>query len=333
MEDLTKSAIDRQNVLNNMFAIEKVQSYLGLSGMLFRNEYKFTIQQIAEFYVIDRTTITRYLNSFADELKHNGYEVLKGTKLKEFKIEFGHLLNEGTKAPQLGVFNFRSFLNLGMLLTESEKAKALRSKMLDIVIDTFNNKIGGSVKYVNQRDEDFFSAIIREPHYRKKFTSALNRYVDMGNGKYAYFTDKIYQAIFKENAKEYKLILQLEDHENPRDTMYAEVLKIISSFETGLAHEMRVKSDSLSRKLTPDEMENLLTSFANHPLYQPLIDDACMKMASRDYGFRNILHKSLINYLKSVPHDEFERFLGDKSKSLEERIEENKDVFIRLKDR
>jgi hypothetical protein len=333
LEDLTKSAIDRQNVLNNMFAIEKVQSYLGLTGMLFRNEYKFTIQQIAEFYVIDRTTITRYLNLFADELKHNGYEVLKGTKLKEFKIQFGHLLNEGTKAPQLGVFNFRSFLNLGMLLTESEKAKALRSKMLDIVIDTLNNKIGGSVKYVNQRDEDFFSAILREPHYRKKFTSALSRYVDMGNGKYAYFTDKIYQAIFKENAKEYKLILQLEDHENPRDTMYAEVLKIISSFETGLAHEMQEKSDSLNRKLTPDEMETLLTSFANHPLYQPLIDDACMKMASRDYGFRNILHKSLINYLKSVPHDEFERFLGDKSKSLEERIEENKDVFIRLKDR
>jgi hypothetical protein len=205
--------------------------------------------------------------------------------------------------------------------------------MLDIVIDTLNNKIGGSVKYVNQRDEDFFSAILREPHYRKKFTSALSRYVDMGNGKYAYFTDKIYQAIFKENAKEYKLILQLEDHENPRDTMYAEVLKIISSFETGLAHEMQEKSDSLNRKLTPEEMEILLTSFANHPLYQPLIDDACMKMASRDYGFRNILHKSLINYLKSVPHDEFERFLGDKSKSLEERIEENKDVFIRLKDR
>jgi hypothetical protein len=333
LEDLTKSAIDRQNVLNNMFAIEKVQSYLGLAGMLFRNEYKFAIQQVAEFYVIDRTTITRYLNLFADELKHNGYEVLKGAKLKEFKTQFGHLLNEGAKAPQLGVFNFRSFLNLGMLLTESEKAKALRSKMLDIVIDTLNNKIGGSAKYVNQRDEDFFSAILREPHYRKRFTSALNRYVDMGNGKYAYFTDKIYQSIFKENAKEYKLILQLEDHENPRDTMYAEVLKIISSFETGLAHEMQVKSDSLNRKLTTDEMESLLTSFANHPLYQPLIDDACMKMASRDYGFRNILHKSLINYLKSVPHDEFERFLGDKSKSLEERIEENKDVFIRLKDR
>ena len=46
------------------------------------------------------------------------------------------MLLEGSKAPQLGVFNFRAFLNLGMLLTESEKAKALRSVVLDIVIDT-----------------------------------------------------------------------------------------------------------------------------------------------------------------------------------------------------
>ena len=333
MEDLTKSAIDRQNVLNNKFAIEKIQEYLGLTGMLFHEEYKFTLQKITEFYTIDRVTITRYLNQFKDELKHNGYEVLRGVRLKDFKNQFGHLLGDGAKAPQLGVFNFRSFLNLGMLLNESEKAKALRSKMLDIVIDTLNNKIGGTTKYINQRDDDFFRIILKEPHYRKNFTSALNQYVEMGNFKYALFTDKIYQAIFKENAKEYKLILQLEDHENPRDTMYAEVLKIISSFETGLAYEMEKQSKELKRKLTPEEMQTLLESFSNHPLYQPLIDDACIKMASRDYGFRNILHKNLLNYLQSVPLHEFERFLGNKSKSLEERLEENKDVFIRLKDR
>ena len=39
---------------------------------------------------------------------------------------------------QLGIFNFRALLNIGMLLTESEKAKVLRSKILDIVIDNLN---------------------------------------------------------------------------------------------------------------------------------------------------------------------------------------------------
>jgi hypothetical protein len=333
MEDLTKSKIDRQNILNNNLAIESMQSYLGLTGMLFDNEYKFTLQQISEFYVIDRTTITRYLSQFDDELKHNGYEVLKGIKLKEFKKQFSHILDEGAKAPQLGVFNFRSFLNLGMLLTESEKAKVLRSKMLDIVIDTLNKKLGGSTKYINQRDDDFFRAIIKEPHYRKEFTSALNQYVEMGKIKYALFTDKIYQAIFKEDAREYKRILQLEEKENARDTMYAEVLTIISSFESGLAEEMGKHYVALGRKLLQSEMEGLLSSFASHALFKPLIEEACIKMASRDYGFRNIIHKNLEPYIKNIPYNEFERFLGEKSMKLEERLEENKEIFIRLKDR
>lgn len=333
MNDLTKSTVDRQNVLNNKFAIEKLQQYLGLTGMLFNNEYKFTIQQITDFYVVDRATVIRYLNQYENELKHNGYEVLKGKKLKEFKNEFGHILDEGIKAPQLGVFNFRALLNLGMLLSESEKAKALRSKMLDIVIDTINNKLGGSTKYINQRDEDFFTAILKEPHYRKRFTSALNKYVDMDNSKYSFFTDKIYQSIFHENAKEYKQILQLEDSENPRDTMYGEVLKIIASFENGLAHEMEEQFKQLNRKLRRSEMEELLDNFSKHPLYKPLIEDACTKMASRDYGFRQILHDKLRKYLESVPLSDFDRFLGEKSKAIEERIEENKEVFIRLKDK
>ena len=333
MNDLTKSTVDRQNVLNNKYAVEKLQEYIGLTGMLFNNEYKFTIQQVTDFYVVDRGTISRCLNQFEKELKHNGYEVLKGKKLKEFKNQFGHMLEEGSKAPQLGVFNFRALLNLGMLLSESEKAKALRNKMLDIVIDTINNRLGGATKYINQRDEDFFTAILKEPHYRKEFTSALNKYVDMNTSKYSFFTDKIYKSIFQENAKEYKHILQLEDSVNPRDTMYGEVLKIIASFENGLAHEMKESSKKLGRKLTQLEMEELLERFSTHPLFKPLIEDACIKMASRDYGFRQVLHEKLRQYLNTVPMSDFDRFLGEKSMDIIERIKENIQVFERLKDK
>ena len=42
-----------------------------------------------------------------------------------------------------------------MLLTESEKAKEVRSVMLDIVIDVINKKTGGNTKYINQRDNEF----------------------------------------------------------------------------------------------------------------------------------------------------------------------------------
>jgi hypothetical protein len=67
----------------------------------------------------------------------------------------------------------RFFQNIAMLLSESENAKRLISKMLDIVIDTLNQKIGGTTKYINQGDEEFLVAITREPIYRKEFTNVL----------------------------------------------------------------------------------------------------------------------------------------------------------------
>lgn len=335
-KDLTMSAIDRQNILNNKIALENIQEYIGVSGMFFKGEYRFTKSQVSDFYSIDISTIERYLSNNEEELKHNGYENLKGKILKEFKEEFGWMLQEGSKAPQLGVFNFRAFLNLGMLLTESEKAKALRSVMLDIVIDTLNQKVGGSTKYINQRDEDFLIAIMREPIYRKEFTSSLNLYLDMGNYKYSMYTDRIYEIIFHENSKEYKQILQLEEKENARDTMYSEVLKLIASFEIGIADEMKKRFQETERKLSTSELDKLIIDFSNNRFWIPQLEDVRTKMACRDYGFRNIIHERLKPYINSLNSEEYNRFLGEKSKGLIERVMEDEqllDVFKRLKDR
>lgn len=333
MKDLTMSAIDRQNILNNLSAVEDIQKYLGLNGLFFQNEYHFTKKQLADFYVIDNSTIERYLVSNEAELKHNGYEIFKGKKLKEFKEEFGWILEDGAKAPQLGVFNFRAFLNLGMLLSESEKAKALRSAILDIVIDGLNKQLGGSTKFINQREDEFLVAIAREPFYRKEFTNALNLYLEMGIYKYAVYTDAIYKAIFHENSSEYKQILQLEEKENPRNTMYSDVLKLIASFEIGIADAMKEKSEILNRKLFPKELDDIIKDFSAKRFWIPQLEDARSKMASRDYGFRNIIHDRLKPYIKSLTIDDYQKFLGDKSKDLQERINESIEVFIRLKDR
>jgi len=42
MKDLTNSNIYRQNILNNRFATERIQEYIGLAGMLFKEEYRFS---------------------------------------------------------------------------------------------------------------------------------------------------------------------------------------------------------------------------------------------------------------------------------------------------
>ena len=97
MKDLTNSNIDRQNILNNRFALEKIQEYIGIQGMLFEGEYRFTIQMVAEFYGVDERTMKRYLENFHHELQHNGYILSKGKQLKEFKLQFAHVINVTSK--------------------------------------------------------------------------------------------------------------------------------------------------------------------------------------------------------------------------------------------
>jgi len=106
----------------------------------------------------------------------NDYD--KGKSLKDFKLQFASDINVAHKTVSLGLFDFRSFLNVGMLLTESEKAKYVRSRILDIVISTINEKTGGGTKYINRRDREYLPAAIQEDNYRKNLTDAINKYVD-----------------------------------------------------------------------------------------------------------------------------------------------------------
>ena len=119
----------------------------------------------AKFYEVDERTVTNCLNANDEELRRNGYKLLQGEELKEFKQCFGQEMDFPTKTTILGVFDFRSFLNLGMLLTASEKAKTVRSTMLDIVIAVMNEKSGGSTKFINRRDENYITSAILEENY------------------------------------------------------------------------------------------------------------------------------------------------------------------------
>ena len=53
----------------------------------------------------ENASLNEKLGSLSDELKTNGYFILRGQKLKEFKkLYFGTLMNEGTKTTVLGFF-------------------------------------------------------------------------------------------------------------------------------------------------------------------------------------------------------------------------------------
>ncbi len=357
-KDLTNSSVERKNILNNKYAIREIYSNVGFYGIMYENKYRFTKQQVANYFEVDARTIDRLLENNKEELEQSGYELFAGSRLSKFKDAVTEMLqksdadvndidvvnirqsidnewNNLSKTPKLGVFTFKAFLNIGMLLTGSEKAQQLRSILLDIVIDVLNKKLGGNTKYINQREEEFVPSAIREYNYRQAFTNALDYYITENKFKYSQLTDKIYKSIFKEDAKDYRQILNLNAKESVRNTMYSEVLDLISGYENGFADYLKKESETLGRKLQLSEANLLFASFENamEAFMNPLREKARSLMASRDMVFRDALHEKLKEYINEVSGNDYEKFLGDRSKTLEERLEDNKEVFKRLKDR
>ncbi|MGO8822311.1 MAG: DNA-binding protein [Desulfomonilaceae bacterium] len=338
-KDLTSSSVHRQNILNNPYALREIEKATHITGIPFEGKMVVTKEQVATFFEVTLRTVENYLSQHEEELVCNGYEVIKGNRLRLLKIAiktsdvpeiiFGNI----SKSPQLAIFDFRAFLNLAMLMVESERARLLRQTILDIVIDTVNQRTGGGTKYINQRDEDFLNSWFEEENYRKQFTDALRDCVDMGNFKYPLYTDKIYVSIFREKAQEYRKVLRLHEKDNVRDTFYSEILDLVASYECGFADTLRSAYVKIGRKLTSWEADELFGCFEQEAHWKPLIEKSRNKMASRDLAFRDALHKKLSEYVTPLKRDEFERFLGEKSKELAERLEEAKDVMKRLKER
>lgn len=338
-KDLTVSQIDRQNILNNPYALQEIKKATRIKGISFEGKTVVLKEQVSAFFEVTLRTIENYLGKHSEELAQNGYEVLKGNRLKKLKLaisesdvpetDFGNI----TMAPQLSIFDFRAFLNLAMLIIESERARSLRQMILDIVIDTINQRTGGGTKYINQRDEDFLFSAFHEENYRKEFTDALKNYVDMGNFKYPLYTDKVYVSIFREKAQEYRKILRLHEKDKVRSTFYTEILDLVSAYEYGFAKVLEEAYMKKGDKLTSWEVDKLFGTFEVQPHWKPLIEKARNKMASRDLAFRDALHAQLKEYITPLNAADFERFLGEKSKELVERLEEAKDVMKRLKER
>ena len=115
--------------------------------------------------------------------------------------------------------------------------------------------------------------------------------------------------------------------------MQKEILDLIAAYECGFADVLKQAFDEKSRELEYFEVDALFSKFEKQSHWKPLIEKARNKMASRDLAFRDALHHQLKDYVTPLQRDEFERFIGERSKDLEKRLEDARDVMKRLKDR
>ena len=85
-KDLTNSAVDRQNILNNPYALAEIERAAGIRGIPFEGKTVLLKEQVAAFFEVTLRTVENYLEQNAEELTQNGYEVVSGKRLKNLKL-------------------------------------------------------------------------------------------------------------------------------------------------------------------------------------------------------------------------------------------------------
>jgi len=131
--NLTVSSVDRQNILNNPYAVEEIKKSIGVKGIEYNGRIVVIKEQIADFFEVTPRTIDNYIAHNEKELKDNGYEVLRGNSLKTIKLAINEqYVNEMYFAnikmvPQLGVFDFRALLRwkTSVIILLQEKSRKI----------------------------------------------------------------------------------------------------------------------------------------------------------------------------------------------------------------
>ena len=91
MKDLTVSQVQRQNILNNKFALEEVEKNIGIQTIYFEDDMWLTEKQVQEFYEISDFTIEKYIRDNNEELTKMGIKFY-GNALKSIKKRLVALL-------------------------------------------------------------------------------------------------------------------------------------------------------------------------------------------------------------------------------------------------
>ena len=150
--DLIENKDVREKMISNISVLEKVKDLLLLGDSEFA-----TTQQVADYYEVGLEAVKSIIKRHKEELETNGLTLLKGEDLKSFK---GQVQDEPSIkfVSQLTLFSKRTILNIGMLLTEGDVAKEVRSRLLDIEYES-NKAVqenGQTIKdnIINEIDEE-----------------------------------------------------------------------------------------------------------------------------------------------------------------------------------
>ena len=198
---------ERKQKINeeNIHVLEQVKDILTIKETDFA-----TFQMCAEYFEVSERRIRQIINEINEELKDNGLKMYnKENFLREINLPLRNNKQMNGKSiltfengyelifPNRGMYLMtkRTLLNIGMLLRDSEVAKELRRRILDIVHDAENGN--GSIEtVVNEIDEE------------KKLSMELGAAIVEGN------LSKVVEITTKINELKNKRISELQPRAN-----------------------------------------------------------------------------------------------------------------------
>lgn len=197
VEDLNARKEAMENCIRNIEVLESVKKILTLGNSEF-----ITVQMTADYFEVDKNTIDQLISRNKEELEENGLKGYKGKEVKEILVTDtmsvtnfrGYFEIDGMKFANGKniLISKRVLLNIGMLLRDSEVAKELRRRILDIVHDAEQGK--GSIETIEN-----------EINEEEKLTTELSKAILKGDmAKFMELTTKI-------NELKNKRIVELEE--------------------------------------------------------------------------------------------------------------------------
>lgn len=202
IEDFNARKEAMEDCVRNIEVLESVKEILTLSNTEF-----ITVQMAADYFEVDKNTIEVLILRNKKELEENGYRVYKRKEIREIFLNLQDVSLESTQYKDvlnlqdvsleisnrgMTLISKRVLLNIGMLLRDSEVAKELRRRILDIVHDAEQGK--GSIETIEN-----------EINEEERLTTELSRAILKGDmAKFMELTTKI-------NELKNKRIVELEE--------------------------------------------------------------------------------------------------------------------------
>lgn len=125
---LIESQAMRAEVATRTDVLDKVKTLA-----LLPDDMHVTTEMVATYYGVSTATVDTLVRRHREEFASNGLRTLRGDELQRFKLSSSDLHNEDhwNRVSVLTLFTRCTVQNVGMLLVDSEVARAVRRELLD----------------------------------------------------------------------------------------------------------------------------------------------------------------------------------------------------------